>query len=796
MQGVLSVGKAQAYPDLAAALVAAKQYADKPVTITISGGRYAILAPLTITQSNLTLCAAAGEEVIFTGCLPMANETWHAVPENHNIYYTQLPANLAVDGFFVDDVPQILARYPKYQVGVLPLGGVVSADALKARAAHWAHPETGYLRALHSKGWGGNDYYITGKDAAAETGLTLDWIGDNNRGHEYMPSSVMVEGIFEELSAEHEWFYCAKTGLFYFYPPADFDFAAPHNLEAAVCSELFTLRGDSVENPLSNIQISGITFQNTKRSMFATKQNEDRMRYIPLLRGDWAVARTGAIYAEHAKRISITDCNFYNIGGNALFFYGYQEAHTITRNRFCHLGACGIQLVGDPCAVDDASFWPHAHYPDLQVHATKVQHPAQIGPIRADYPRDITIAQNYLHDIGQYEKQSSGINLSVTSRIRILHNTIHKSARSNINVNDGSFGGHEIAYNDIFDAQLETTDHGPFNAWGRDRFWSVPAYNAIGKGGEVIRHYPDATASAITSEDFDTALLDAYQTTEIHHNRFHHAKGAPHSWGIDLDDGSSNYTIHSNLCLGIGIKLREGFNRKVYNNILIDGKLEIHVSYTHAQDEIRSNLVVNHQPWNFIAVDEARYTAAEYRVSDNWYYNFGAPIVLPAWFAGSHPDGTKTADIRALLGDNPHFANPAENDYTPTNTQAMDAIHFAPFTMHRFGAEIAPTQAPYYLAKPNTAQESITYLWQRATICDITEAIISATASADRQGVYIVKIGDASAKLGLRTHDIIKEVNGEAVVDCLDFSAKMAACNDAPTTLTLYRESAQYRLTL
>ncbi len=815
----------QPYQTIQDALNAAGALAPAPVTITLSGGRYYTPTPIAITQSNLTLRAAEGEEVIFTGSLPLSFERshWQPCALGPNIYATQLAKGLAVDGFFADDKPQILARYPNFNPDVLPLGGVVSAGEIKARAKYWQNPSTGYLRALHHMGWGGNDYYITGKDDAAETGLALQWVGDNNRGEEYMPSSVLVEGILEELDAPGEWFYEAATGILYFYPPVGMNLnKGAHRFEVAVCSELFTIYGETVENPLENITFEGITLQNTKRSMFDAAVQNAGKPYTPLLRGDWAVMPLGAITIENAKNVAIARCNFTNIGGNAIFFAGYNQDHTVTACRFCHLGACGVQIVGKPSAVSDPSFWPHAHNPELQIHANTVADPAQVGPVGEAYPRDITLAENYIYDIGIYEKQSSGVNCSIASRVKILHNTIHKSARSNININDGSFGGHEIAYNDIFDAQRETTDHGPFNAWGRDRFWTVPCHTANGQHGEIMRHYGHTDGN-----EYDTSLLDAYQTTSIHHNRFHHAKGAPHTWGIDLDDGSSNYEIYQNLCLGLGIKLREGFARRVHDNIIIDGKLEIHVSYAEARDEITRNLIINRQPWNFIAVDAARYAKAEYKVDGNWYHALGLPIVMPSWFttaqgdasianpANTNPAAPETTeptatiantaplpDANALFDADPLFANPAAGDFTPTNTAAMAQIGFAPFGM-AFGAAIAKDEpsgtSPHYPLEKGDSKEAVTYLWQRAALCDIDDAIISATASAGYEGCYVIDAGRGdAAKAGLRGHDIVKAINGETVADTLAFLGKINALEaaNASTILTLHREGGVHNLTI
>lgn len=65
-----------------------------------------------------------------------------------------------------------------------------------------------------------------------------------------------------------------------------------------------------------------------------------------------------------------------------------------------------------------------------------------------------------------------------------------------------------------------------------------------------------------------------------------------HGWDIDLDDGSSNYEIYKNLMLAGGLKLREGFRRKAYNNILINNGLHPHVWFEESGDEFTRNIVM------------------------------------------------------------------------------------------------------------------------------------------------------------------------------------------------------------
>ncbi|PJF32922.1 MAG: peptide-binding protein, partial [Phototrophicales bacterium] len=113
----------------------------------------------------------------------------------------------------------------------------------------------------------------------------------------------------------------------------------------------------------------------------------------------------------------------------------------------------------------------------------------------------------------------------------------------------------------VFNTVLETSDHGSFNSWGRDRFW-LPNRKRM---------------DSLTMANPQMPLWDAIHTTIIRNNRFR----CDHGWDIDLDDGSTNYHIYNNLCLNGGIKLREGFYRVVENNIMVNNSFHPHVWFAN-----------------------------------------------------------------------------------------------------------------------------------------------------------------------------------------------------------------------
>lgn len=770
---------------------AAREQNQENTTVFVRGGTYFFEHTLELTgqDSGITFRNYDGEAVELSGAVTFDQLTWSDYAGNPNIKVTKVDPNLGIDKLFLDKEEQVLARYPNAVPGVLPLEGATTRADIKSRVKNYNDPTGGYIRAIHSNGWGGNDYIITGKNTSNALGLDYQWVGDNNRGNGMKDNAVMIENVFEELDASKEWYYDNKEGNLYVYPEEGVELNDV-TVEAAVTTDIIRIEGEDSALPAEDITLDGFTYFGTKRTMFTV--NEEGKEYIPLMRGDWCVVRAGAVYMENARNIQVVNSNFNHMGGNGIFMYGYNDSHIVDNNEFIDIGATAVQVVGDPKSAYEASFWEHALYPDLQVHKTSVDFPEKVGPATEDYPRDIEITNNHMENLGIFEKQSCGVNLSVSSRIKILHNTIHKSARSCINVNDGTFGGHEIAYNDVYNAQLETTDHGPFNSWGRDRFWSVPKYNASGESGDLIRNYEK------DAKVYDLALIDAYQTNKIHDNRFQHDSDAPHTWGIDLDDGSSNYEIYNNLCLGLGIKLREGFDRKVYNNIILDGQFQIHVSYKEAGDEIYSNIVANTTPYGFAVVDENRFKQAEYAVDKNWYYDFGAKINLPSWYHVNKAQNDY--DKNALIDVNPEFKNARSNDYTVLNEEGMKQVGFENFAMDQFGKPGCPCKAPIY-AKIDSGSGGSDILqreeWKGATVTGIDDNIISSTASNDYKGIYFEEVPEDSEAyaLGYRKRDIVKSVNGAALSDKKSFFSELKKIeSNALVILDIHRTNSMQTL--
>ena len=87
----------------------------------------------------------------------------------------------------------------------------------------------------------------------------------------------------------------------------------------------------------------------------------------------------------------------------------------------------------------------------------------------------------------------------------------------------------------------------------------------------------------------------AQEPTILRNNYMHgvkHYRGG-YRQGLDLDDGSSNYHLYNNVCVGMALSIREGDHRTVENNIIIDPVVPvgIHCGCSYNSDVIRRNII-------------------------------------------------------------------------------------------------------------------------------------------------------------------------------------------------------------
>ncbi|MEY9849580.1 hypothetical protein ABH940_006689 [Streptacidiphilus sp. BW17] len=773
----------------------------KDVVVELSGGTYYLASPLQFGPQDsgqnghtVTWTAAPGAEVTISGGR-LLHPDWQPVDTGSKIMEATVARGLSVDGLFVNGRRQILARYPNYDPTASRLGGSTTLADLNQESAKWADPSTALVRGMHCGDWGSVSFTVSGRSNNA---LDLHYVGDNNRGQDCGlsvgngPGSVgpvMVENVKEELDSPGEWYYDGTSGQLLYYPPAGTDLTTA-TVETAEQDQLITLTGTSVKHPVQNITFNGLHFTDTHRTLFDSTFQSDA-------KGDWAIVRKGAVYMKNAADITVTNSFFDQLGGNGVFMDGYNSGDVISNNTFESDGATDVQIVGSPDAVRDYSDNYHDSVPVDDTGA---------GPKSENYPRDIVVKNNLMENMGQFELQSSGVNISMSMDVTVDANTIDGSPRACLNIEDGTWGGDSIENNDLFNCVQQTGDNGSINVWGRSRFWASSGNNTLAAGTS----FEGSTGTQLTdSQAKDLMKVDVVKPITIAHNRFWHDG----DWAIDLDDGSSNFNITDNLLLKGGIKLRDGFDRTVQNNLLVNGSIFEQVSHSNDGDVIQHNITLGGQAYSNVLNNPV---TAKYTVDDNVFWNDGNVVNVNPDGHGNQllsADGTTInaqsswvqdgMDVHSLVAD-PKFtaADPAATyDFTVAADSPALGIGYNNFPMTGFGATGAPLPPKAVLpygpgsgggTPPPPSLITQPEMLMGATATNIPSlAVQSSLGLTNDYGLYLADVpaGSYAAQKSLQTGDDITAINGNQVTDDRNTFwqpyNKLAA--GAPITLTVRR---------
>ena len=671
------------------------------------------------------------------------------------ILVCDLPADLklgddAFDQMTIAAQQQRIARYPNYDASQRFFGGV-SADCLSAeRIKTWKNPKGGFIHSLHGKEWGGDHWRITGKKSDTEITREGGWM--NNRPTGLHASRRFVENIFEELDAPGEWFLNRQEKKLYFYPPVGLKFKGK-KIRLARLETLFHFAG-SLEKPVKNIHISGVSFKNTARSFMKTKE--------PLLRSDWRFFRGAALFFEGAENCQISYSEMTQLGGNVVVASGYNKGLKFSRNHVHHVGANAFAFVGLPKSV-----WNPMYDPYGKPIAWDKINKTDKGPKTEDYPRECSVTDSLIHDVGLWEKQAAPIQISMAYRITIKHCSIYNCPRAGINIGENAFGGHLIDYCDVFNTVLETGDHGAFNSWGRDRYWHLN-YGLI---NQQVAQFPELPK------------IDMLEPNTIRNSRWR----CDHGWDIDLDDGSSWYKIYNNLCLKGGIKLREGYYRTVENNIMLGNTFHPHIWFTKSEDIFRKNIV---------AQDYAHIRLAGWGKEVD--YNF-----FPTQNALEKAQSRKT-DQNSLYGKI-EFRNPDKLDFRLKKGSKAFNLAFKDLPVKKFGVKYKALKAiaqkpkvPHESTKKGSKIDQTIHNFLGAKVKNLaTMGELSATGMDSIRGVFFFDVAKNSqaAKKGLKSGDVLIEIEWKAI-NRYEAFIKIWDKADQPLRLTLMRNQKKHHIHL
>ncbi|NWK55006.1 PDZ domain-containing protein [Verrucomicrobiaceae bacterium N1E253] len=729
----------------------------KDPLILLADGVYFSSAPLSLTaehsgkegRARTIKAMTPGKAIISAG--QNVEVQWTSYRDG--IYQTKIPKDLDLtvgcDGLFIDQQSPRMARFPNYDRSARWLKGSSAKAYSPKRIQSWSDPRGGFLHAMHRAHWGGSHWKITGKKSATECTLEGGWM--NNRGDTIHPNDRFVENIFEELDDANEWFLNHKTRTLYFKPSKPL----PKGKSAVIFSrhESCVRIEGSEQKAAKHIRFEGVSFRHTSRTFMKTKE--------PLLRSDWKIYRQGAVFLTGAEHIHIANAEFTQLGGNAYFASGYNRHHKVTGSHFHHVGAGAINFVGDTKAVHNPMYVPYGKPITFDQINKKDR-----GPKTNDYPANCLAEDNLIHDIGLVEKQVAGLQISVAHKITARHLSIYDVPRAGINVGENAFGGHLIEFCDVFDTVQESSDHGSFNSWGRDRYWHTN-YRLVDK---QVAEFPDLPK------------IDMLDRNVIRNSRWR----CDHGWDIDLDDGSSWYLIENNLCLGGGIKLREGYHREVRNNLVVANGFHPHVWFKQSED------VIEHNIWA-AAIADVRLTGK----GKTWDHNI---YLRQADLKKAKAYGVDAHGVYAPL----QFTDPQSLDYRFKPNAAVTQAGFRPFDLSQFGVQkpnlksMARTPEPPAERASNEKSDMREYPVLGARFKNVTTlGEVSATGLPDQHGALIIdlKKGGMADNMGLEARDVIRSVNDTPVASCIEFFHAWAEASQ-PIKVSLWRTQKEQEHTL
>ncbi|RIJ49208.1 PDZ domain-containing protein [Maribellus luteus] len=655
-------------------------------------------------------------------------------PYRESIFCARISEDVDIDQLYINGQRQRMARFPN----AVPGKNVFDAWDLEhtrepepgtdpltpERIASWENPAGAFIHAMHMALWGDMHWVVKAKNADGTLDMEGGW--QNNRPSQMHPRYRMVENVFEELDAPGEWYYNETESMLYYFPLNDEDISKAL-VEIVRLKHLLELNGTK-EEPVKHVQFDGFVFRHAARSFMENRE--------PLLRSDWTTYRGGAVFINGAEDCLLQNCEFDQVGGNSIFVSNYNRRITIKSCYLHHSGANGVAFVGDPGAVRSPLF----RYGKQDFEAID----RTPGPKSDNYPSECLVEDCLITMTGRDEKQTAPVQISMSHKIRVNHCSIYDVPRAGINISEGTFGGHIIENCDVFNTVLETSDHGSFNSWGRDRFWT-----------------PDTRQTDVeVKKDRNLPKIDMLDKNIIRNSRWR----CDHGWDIDLDDGSTWYEIHNNVLLSGGLKMREGYYRTATNNIIINNSLHPHVWYPESGDVFKHNIV-------FGAYRPAvmNYTLGP---DDKWGQELDSNL-----FATGEADRLKFAqnDCDAhSVSEAPLFADAAHGDYTVSEQSPALKIGFRNFPMDQFGVKserlkkLAKTPDIPQLITERSNESGKVFSWKEGKVKNIeTMGEQSAAGLPAMAGVAVLEVPENTGihSMNLRTGDVILKCNGQDVAN-------------------------------
>ena len=339
------------------------------------------------------------------------------------------------------------------------------------------------VHAMADGEWGGVQFAVSNATFDAQTGDTTlvfskgGWQQARGATMNANNNRYYMEGSLGFLDVEGEWHFDPATRTLYIVPPAGVDSAAMASLPLVLTQTdvLFRLvgSGDGTDSSsassasasstassssttaglVQHIVVENMTFTETSASFFIPHEESSG--------GDYAVARSAAVFVENATSITIQSCDLRNLGGNGVFLSNYVRSVDVRGNHFSHLGTSGVLLVGRTGAsLMDAQDGGEGGEGDNGGGGGGAN-------ARVRLPRGNTVSHNVFHDYGIWDKQSAAYHKALAPGNKFTNNVVFNASRHGVNFQDSMGGAGVVDGNVFFSLNRETKDTAALNSWGR-----------------------------------------------------------------------------------------------------------------------------------------------------------------------------------------------------------------------------------------------------------------------------------------------------------------------------------------
>jgi hypothetical protein len=613
---------------------------DRDIIVYFRAGSYFLSEPLVLDSRDsgtetfrITYAAAPGEKVVFSGGRFLTG--WQRTDSNSNLWKLSPPdaktEKWRFRQLFAGDERLTRARWPNGD----DLLTIKTVDE-KFQTFKIDPPPVADIsadsdvEAVFYRSWCTSRVLV--ESLQGDTLITR--VPATPLGHPNVPKKgrkLFLENARQFLDQPGEWFFDRAEGVLYYMArpgekPDQMRFVAP------IIEQLLALRG-SAERPIQNVYFRGIEFAHTEWQLpefgfrdIQTGQHGPHYQTAP------SYALTPTVLLTYASRCSITAARIAHCGAAGVALGRGCRDNRIAGCEFYDVGGNAVMVGwhGQEDAVRGQ--WMHGLNPDWS------------DP--ADAPDGNEISDNFIHHCGTVQFGGVGVWVAFSPRTRIIHNLICDLPYTGLSAG--------FIWNDSPTSQKE----------------NVIAFNYI---HHIMQKMNDGGG---------IYTLGSQPGTVIHHNLIHDSGGR----GLYTDEGSSYILLENNLLYRLGDYAylhHYGHYNIVRNNIFASAEKNCVDRY---RGDAETSLTLSR---NIFWMDRGDGPLAG--VFNDNKFNFDYNLY---WDSRNHPvlfDGQSFEqwqqcgqDAHSIIA-NPHFADPANSDFTlPPDSPAFQ-LGFEPIDLTTVG---------------------------------------------------------------------------------------------------------------